>query len=117
MTWLLLTYDVARIPANKANERRKPPLRARLFLVRFMEALMVSRLQQAHREIVRHAHLLPRTFDEHGNRSTNVTRRRLVVSKRELSPAKPPRSSPPGAVLFQVLATADRWRNRVAQSV
>jgi hypothetical protein len=33
-----------------------------------MDALVESRLQAVHREIARHAHLLPRTFDEQGNR-------------------------------------------------
>jgi hypothetical protein len=33
-----------------------------------MGALVESRLQAVHREIARHAHLLPRQFDEHGNR-------------------------------------------------
>ena len=67
-----LTYGVARVPANKANERTQATAPRKTILVRFMEALMVSRLQQAHREIVRHAHLLPRTFDEHGNRLINI---------------------------------------------
>lgn len=66
-----VTYGVARVPANKANERAQAAPR-KTFLVRFMEALMESRLQQAHREIVRHAHLLPRAFDERGDRLTSV---------------------------------------------
>jgi hypothetical protein len=33
-----------------------------------MDALVESRLQAVHREIARHAHLLPRQFDESGNR-------------------------------------------------
>jgi hypothetical protein len=36
--------------------------------IRFMDALVESRLRAVHREIARHAHLLPRTFDEQGNR-------------------------------------------------
>jgi|SoimicMinimDraft_4_1059732.scaffolds.fasta_scaffold25265_1 hypothetical protein len=67
-----VTYGVTRIPANKANEQAQAAAPHKTFLVRFMEALMESRLQQAHREIVRHAHLLPRKFDEHGDRSINA---------------------------------------------
>jgi hypothetical protein len=67
-----VTYGVTRILANKANEQAQAAAPQKTFLVRFMEALMESRLQQAHREIVRHAHLLPRKFDEHGDRSINA---------------------------------------------
>ncbi|HKA77568.1 MAG TPA: hypothetical protein VKD19_10720 [Pseudolabrys sp.] len=67
-----VTYGVARVPAKKANERAQAAAPRKTFLVRFMEALMESRLQQAHREIVRHAHLLPRVSDEQGNRLTKI---------------------------------------------
>ena len=67
-----VTYGVARVPANKANEQAQAAAPRKTFLVRSMEALMESRLQQAHREIVRHAHLLPRALDEHGDRLTNT---------------------------------------------
>jgi hypothetical protein len=64
-----VTYGVARVPGAKVGakvaERALP--RKSLF-VRFMDALVESRLQAVHREIARHAHLLPRKFDEHGNR-------------------------------------------------
>ena len=38
------------------------------FFARFVDALVEARMQQAHREIVRHAHLLPYSLDERGNR-------------------------------------------------
>jgi hypothetical protein len=66
-----VTYGVTRVlgakPATKAAERvlAKP---RKSFFVRFMDALVEARLQAVHREIARHAHLLPRQFDEHGNR-------------------------------------------------
>jgi hypothetical protein len=37
-----------------------------------MDALVESRLQSVHREISRHAHLLPYTLDERGNRLINT---------------------------------------------
>jgi len=53
-----ITYGVARSsatakPCSGAAARRKN------FFVRFLDALVESRLQQVHREITRHAHLLP----------------------------------------------------------
>jgi hypothetical protein len=68
-----VTYDVARVPAARAAERALAEPRKGLF-ARFMDALVESRLQAVHREIARHAHLLPRTFDEQGNRlaSTDI---------------------------------------------
>jgi hypothetical protein len=65
-----VTYDVARIPAGEtaptaaraAAAARKP------WYVRFMETLIEARTQQAKREIARHIHLLPYSFDERGNR-------------------------------------------------
>jgi hypothetical protein len=62
-----VTYGVTRGPAARAVERVKAAPRKSIF-VRFMDALVESRLQAVHREIARHAHLLPRTFDEQGNR-------------------------------------------------
>jgi hypothetical protein len=66
-----VTYDVARVPDSKAAPKaaraqtaapRKP------WYVRFMEALIEARTQQARREIARHIHLLPYSLDERGNR-------------------------------------------------
>ena len=62
-----VTYGVTRVPAAKAAERVLTTPR-KSFFVQFMDALVESRLQAVHREIARHAHLLPRQFDEHGNR-------------------------------------------------
>jgi len=69
-----VTYGVTAVPAAKpAAKAVKAAERAlaaprKSFFVRFMAALVESRLQAVHREIARHAHLLPRQFDEHGNR-------------------------------------------------
>jgi len=53
-----VTYGVAPSSANtKARSRAATP-RKNVF-VRFLDALVESRLQQVHREITRHAHLLP----------------------------------------------------------
>src|SRR5262245_32665315 len=62
-----VTYGVPNVPAARAAERALAEPRKSLF-ARFMDALVESRLQAVHREIARHAHLLPRTFDEQGNR-------------------------------------------------
>ena len=56
-----VTYGV-RVPAAAAATPRKS------LFVRFMDALIESRMEQARREIRRHAILLPYTFDEAGNR-------------------------------------------------
>lgn len=53
----------------KAEEQARPQQN---LLARFFDALVESRLQQAHREIVRHAHLLPYSLDERGNRLVKV---------------------------------------------
>ena len=73
-----VTYGVSRVrAANKMSAKTstktsakaadKPASRRSAF-ARFFDALAESRLQQAHREIVRHAHLLPYSLDERGNR-------------------------------------------------
>jgi hypothetical protein len=62
-----VTYGVARVSAARAAERAGAAPRKSIF-ARFMDALVESRLQAVHREIARHAHLLPRSFDEQGNR-------------------------------------------------
>ena len=66
-----VTYGLARVPANKASERAQAAAPRKSLFARFMDALMESRLQQARREIARHAHMLPRVFDDHGNRLSN----------------------------------------------
>ena len=66
-----VTYGVTRFPATKNAERAKAAA-PRKAIARFIDALVVSRLQHVHREISRHAHLLPYTLDERGNRLINT---------------------------------------------
>lgn len=63
-----VTYGVAHVPATEAADRAATVAPRKGFFARFMDALVESRLQQVHREIARHAHLLPAAFDEHGYR-------------------------------------------------
>jgi hypothetical protein len=44
------------------------------WFARFVDALIEVRMQQARREIARHAHLLPYTLDERGNRLVKIDR-------------------------------------------
>ncbi|MGA7015292.1 MAG: hypothetical protein WBZ16_23560 [Pseudolabrys sp.] len=67
-----VTYGVTRFPATKNAERAKAAAPRKAFLARFIDALVESRLQHVHREISRHAHLLPHTLDERGNRLINT---------------------------------------------
>jgi hypothetical protein len=67
-TMVAVTYSVARVPANKSAERTQATAPGKSLFARFMDALVESRLQHVHREIARHAHLLPHTFDEKGKR-------------------------------------------------
>ena len=62
-----VTYGVARAPAAEGIKRAEITAPRKSLFTRFMEALMESRLQQAHREIVRHAHLLSNSHDVRGN--------------------------------------------------
>jgi len=66
-----VTYGVTRVPAAKASERAKAAAPRKSVLLRFMDALVASRMKQVHREIAKHAHLLPYTLDERGNRLIN----------------------------------------------
>jgi hypothetical protein len=54
-----VTYGVTRVPATRAAGRAQADAPRKNFFARFMDALVESRLQQVHREIARHAHLLP----------------------------------------------------------
>lgn len=67
-----VTYGVTRVRAAKslakAAAKAKKPASRRSTLARLVDALAESRLRQAHREIMRHAHLLPYTLDERGDR-------------------------------------------------
>jgi hypothetical protein len=67
-TMVAVTYGVARVTADKAAGRTQATAPRKSFFARFMDALVESRLQHVHREIARHAHLLPHTFDEKGKR-------------------------------------------------
>ncbi len=58
-----VTYGVARVAAPKnAGERASGPRKN--IVTRFVTAMMEARLREAHKKIVRHAHLL-RNSDEH----------------------------------------------------
>ena len=50
-----VTYGVTRLPTAKAIERAKAAAPRKSFFVRFMDALVASRMKQVHREIARHA--------------------------------------------------------------
>ena len=52
-----VTYGVARVTAPKNAGKRASGSRKNL-VTRFVTAMMEARLRQAHKEIVRHAHLL-----------------------------------------------------------
>ena len=83
-----VTYGVSRVGAGKTSAKSSAKTSAKTsktsakaagkaspqqnFFARFFDALVESRLQQAHREIVRHAHLLPYSLDERGNRLVKV---------------------------------------------
>jgi hypothetical protein len=66
-----VTYGVTRVPTAKAAERAKAAAPRKSVFIRFMDALVASRMKQVHREIAKHAHLLPYTFDERGNHLIN----------------------------------------------
>jgi hypothetical protein len=53
-----ITYGAARAPAAKASARDQVTKSRKSVFVRFMDALVESRLQHAHREILKHAHFL-----------------------------------------------------------
>jgi hypothetical protein len=53
-----VTYGVAHVAKVSAKAAGRVTPHKSLF-ARFIDALVESRIQQAHREIMRHAHLLP----------------------------------------------------------
>ena len=61
-----VTYGVTRVPVAQGAKRAPAAAPHKGFFARFMDALVESRLKSVHREIARHAHLLPRRFDEQG---------------------------------------------------
>jgi hypothetical protein len=66
-----VTYGVTRVAQTKGAGRVKAVAPRKRLFARFMDALVESRLKHVHREIAKHAHLLPYTFDERGNRLIN----------------------------------------------
>lgn len=68
-----VTYGVSRVRGAKTRAKAAPKATThKSFFVRLVDALVETRMQQAHREIVRHAHLLPYSLDERGNRLIKV---------------------------------------------
>jgi hypothetical protein len=63
-----VTYGVTRLPGAKAAERAKAAAPRKSFFARLADAFAESRMRQVHREIAKHARLLPYTLDERGNR-------------------------------------------------
>jgi hypothetical protein len=67
-----VTYAVSRVVAPGkaraagASQDRSAPKKS--WLSRLFDAIAEARMQQARREIARHAHLLPYSLDERGNR-------------------------------------------------
>jgi hypothetical protein len=62
-----VTYGVNRLPAAEAAERAQVAASQKSLFTRFMEALMESRLQQARREIAKHADVMSHARDARGN--------------------------------------------------
>lgn len=69
-----VTYGVARVPARKAAQAGRADKAGvrKSWFAQLMDAVMESRMQQARREIARHAHLLPYSLDERGNRIVKI---------------------------------------------
>jgi hypothetical protein len=62
ISMVAVNYGVARVTAPKnAGERAFGPRKN--MVTRFVTAMMEARLRQAHKEIVRHAHLLEHSDD------------------------------------------------------
>jgi hypothetical protein len=71
VTYGFVTYGFVRVPtAEPAAQaaRAKAAAPRKKWFAHVMDALIESRMQQAHRELARHAHLLPYSLDERGNR-------------------------------------------------
>lgn len=60
-----IAYDTARARTTGTAGRARVTVPHKGLLARFVDALVESRLQQAHREIIKHAHLFPR--DKHAD--------------------------------------------------
>jgi hypothetical protein len=66
-----VTYGVARVPTAEPaakSGRAEAVVARKSWFARLMDAMIEARMQQARREIMRHAHLLPYSLDERGNR-------------------------------------------------
>ncbi len=64
-----VSYGVFRVRGAKTRAKSaREATTKKSFFARLVHAMVETRLQQAHREIMRHAHLLPYTLDERGNR-------------------------------------------------
>lgn len=64
-----VTYGVSHPRGAKPLAKAAPKRAAqKTLLTRLFDALAEARMRQAHREIMRHAHLLPYSLDERGNR-------------------------------------------------
>ncbi len=75
-----VTYDVARVPTGEAVPQAARAARAapsKRWYVRFMEALIEARTEQARREVARHIHLLPYNLDERGDRLVKTDSRNM----------------------------------------
>jgi hypothetical protein len=59
-----VTYGVTRVPVHQGAKRAPAAAPHKGFFARFMDALVESRLKSVHRDIARHAHLLPPGFGE-----------------------------------------------------
>lgn len=63
------TSGTARVAARRVVKAARAEAAPRKpWYVRFMDALIEARMQQAQREIARYMHQLPYTLDERGNR-------------------------------------------------
>jgi hypothetical protein len=71
-----VTYGDARVAARTVVKAARPEagVSRKSFFARFMDALIESRVRQARREIARHAHLLPYSLDERGNRLVRMAK-------------------------------------------
>lgn len=73
-----VTYGVARVPSAKAADAQTAAPRKSL-LVRFLDALVESRMRKAQAEIRKYRHLMPYTYDERTNRLVKIERDDMPV--------------------------------------
>ncbi len=58
-----VTYGVSRVAAQTAGKSAAKAAERKSWFDVFMNALVESRMQQAHREIAKHSHLFPKSDD------------------------------------------------------